>query len=104
MRRLKEAAMPKYINLINWTDQGVKDFKQTTKRAADAAALAEKMGGKLTVYWTLGAYDIVTISELPDDQTATAFLLRLAAIGNIRTQTLRAFDAQEMNGIITKTS
>ncbi len=96
--------MPKYVSLINWTDQGVKNFKETTKRAADAAALAEKMGGKVTVYWTLGGYDIVTISELPDDQTATAFLLRLASLGNIRTQTMRAFDAEEMNGIIAKTA
>ena len=94
--------MPKYISLINWTDQGARNFKETTKRAADAAALAEKMGGKLTVYWTLGSCDLVTISELPDDHAATAFLLRLASLGNIRTQTMRAFDAQEMKGIIDK--
>lgn len=96
--------MPKYINLIGWTDQGVKNFKETTKRAEDAAALAAKMGGKLTVYWTIGAYDIVTLSEFPDDQTATAFLLRAASLGNIRTQTMRAFDAQEMSAIINKAS
>jgi uncharacterized protein with GYD domain len=96
--------MPRYVSLINWTDQGAKDFKETTKRAADASALAQKMGGKLTVYWTLGAHDIVAISELPDDETATAFLLRLASLGNIRTQTMRAFDAQEMTGIINKTT
>jgi uncharacterized protein with GYD domain len=96
--------MPRYVSLINWTDQGAKDFKETTKRAADAGALAQKMGGKLTVYWTLGAHDIVAISELPDDETATAFLLRLASLGNIRTQTMRAFDAQEMSGIVNKTT
>ena len=95
--------MPRYVSLVNWTDQGVKNHKETTKRAADAAAVAEKMGGKLTVYWTIGAYDIVTISEFPDDQTATAFLLKLGSLGNIRTQTMRAFDAQEMNGILSKT-
>lgn len=96
--------MPRYVSLINWTEQGVKNFKETTKRATEAAAAAEKMGGKLTVYWTLGAYDIVALSEFPDDQTATAFLLRLASLGNVQTQTLRAFDAQEMNGIISKTA
>ncbi len=96
--------MPRYVSLINWTDQGVKNFKETTKRATDAAAVAEKMGGKLTVYWTIGAYDIVTVSEFPDDQTATAFLLRVGSLGNIRTQTMRAFDAQEMSGIIAKTA
>lgn len=96
--------MARYVSLISWTDQGVKNFKETTGRAADAAALAEKMGGKLTVYWTLGAYDIVTLSEFPDDQTATAFLLRVGSLGNIRTQTMRAFDAQEMNGVLSKTA
>lgn len=96
--------MASYISLINWTDQGVKNFKETTARAADAGALAEKMGGKLTVYWTVGAYDIVTLSEFPDDQTATAFLLRIGSLGNIRTQTMRAFNAQEMSGILSKTA
>jgi len=96
--------MARYVSLINWTDEGVKNFKDTTKRAAEAAAAAEKMGGKLTVYWTIGAYDIVAVSEFPDDQTATSFLLRLGSLGNIRTQTMRAFDAQEMNGIISKTA
>ena len=95
--------MARYVSLINWTDLGVKNFKETTKRAEDAAALAAKMGGKLTVYWTIGSYDIVTLSEFPDDETATAFLLRVGSLGNIRTQTLRAFDAQEMSGIISKT-
>lgn len=95
--------MPRYVSLINWTDQGVKNYKETTKRAADASAVAEKMGGKLTVYWTIGSCDIVTVSEFPDDQTATAFLLKLGSMGNIRTQTMRAFDAQEMSGIISKT-
>ncbi len=95
--------MAKYVSLINWTEQGAKNFKETTKRAADAIALAEKMGGKLTVYWTLGAHDIITISEFPDDQAATAFLLRIGSLGNIRTQTMRAFDTQEMNAIMSKT-
>lgn len=96
--------MAKYITLMNWTDQGVKNFKETTKRAVDASALAEKMGGKLTVYWTIGGFDCVSISEFPDDQSATAFLLRVGSLGNIRTQTLRAFDSQEMNSIISKTA
>jgi hypothetical protein len=58
----------------NWTDQGVKSFKETTARAANAAAAFEKAGGKLTVYWTLGSCDIVAIAEAPNDETATAIL------------------------------
>jgi uncharacterized protein with GYD domain len=100
----KEESMPKYVSLIGWTDQGVKNFKETKKRGEDAAALAAKMGGKFTAYWTIGAYDLVTISEFPDDETATAFLLRVASLGNVRTQTMRAFDAQEMSNIINKAS
>jgi uncharacterized protein with GYD domain len=104
MRVRKGEVMAKYISLINWTDQGVKNFKDTAKRAEDAAALAAKMGGKFSAYWTIGSFDLVTVSEFPDDATATAFLLRVASIGNIRTQTMRAFDTQEMSGIIARTS
>lgn len=96
--------MAKYVSLINWTDQGIKSFKETTARAADAAAAFEKAGGKLTVYWTIGACDIVAIAEAPDDETATAILLQLGSLGNIRSQTMRAFDAEEMSGIIAKTA
>lgn len=96
--------MAKYVSLINWTEQGIKNFKETTARAKDAVAQAEKMGGKLTVYWTLGACDIVTVSEFPDDETATAFLLKIGSLGNVRTQTMRAFDTQEVIAIIAKTA
>jgi uncharacterized protein with GYD domain len=54
------------------------------------------------IYWTLGPYDIVTIVDFPDDETATAALLRLAEAGNIRTTTLRAFDRDSLRGIIDK--
>jgi uncharacterized protein with GYD domain len=95
--------MPTYISLINWTDQGVRKSKESLDRAKAASALAERMGGNLKdVYWTVGPYDIVSIAEFPDDQTGTAFLLAIAAQGNIRTTTLRAFDAEEMNGIVGK--
>ena len=95
--------MAKYVSLISWTEQGVKSFKDTTKRAEEAAALAAKLGGKFTAYWTIGGFDLVTISEFADDETATAFLLRVASAGNIRTQSMRAFDAQEMGAIIART-
>src|SRR3970282_2311028 len=60
--------MPKYIILGNWTDQGVKTVKETTKRAVQVKALAAKMGAKLDVYWTMGIYDFVAVAEAPSDE------------------------------------
>jgi uncharacterized protein with GYD domain len=96
--------MAKFVSLINWTDQGVKSFKETTARAAAAAAAFEKAGGSLTVYWTIGPYDIVAIAEAPDDETAMSIMLQIGSLGSVRTQTMRAFDADEMSGIVAKTS
>jgi uncharacterized protein with GYD domain len=96
--------MPTYISLVNWTDQGVAAFKDTVERSEAGRQLAEKFGGTLKeIYWTIGPYDIIAVSEAPDDETATAFALALSAQGNVRTTTLRAFDADEMKAIIAKT-
>jgi uncharacterized protein with GYD domain len=96
--------MATYISLITYTDQGIKTVKDTLNRAEAAKELASSMGGSLNeVYWTLGSYDIVAVSEAPDDETATAFALALGGQGNIRTTTLRGFDADEMRGILAKT-
>lgn len=95
--------MSTYITLINWTEQGVKMFKETAKRADAAKATAQRMGGNLrSTYWTLGAYDVIAVADFPDDETATAFMLALGSEGNVRTQTLRAYDETEIAGIIAK--
>jgi uncharacterized protein with GYD domain len=95
--------MPTYISLISWTDQGIRSAKQTTERASAAADLAGRMGGEMKdIFWTVGAYDLVAISEFPDDETATAYLLNIGAQGNVRTTTLRAYNADEMSGILAK--
>jgi uncharacterized protein with GYD domain len=95
--------MPTFISLINWTEQGVANFKDTVARSADARNAAAAMGGQIKdIYWTVGAYDLVTVAEFPDDETATAFLLALSSRGNLRTTTLRAFGADEMTRIIGK--
>ena len=95
--------MPTYISLINWTDQGVKSFKDTVDRSEAAQQLAGAFGGAVKdIYWTIGPYDIVVISEAPDDETATAFALTLAAQGNVRTTTLRAFSSDELKGIVAR--
>ena len=64
---------------------------------------AKKLGVEMSqTYWTLGSYDAVVILEAPDDAAATAFALATGAAGNVRTQTLRAFSKQEMDGILAK--
>jgi uncharacterized protein with GYD domain len=96
--------MPTYVSLINWTEKGVAEFKDTVDRAEAGKALAGTFGGALKeIYWTIGPYDIVAILEAPDDESATAFALSLASQGNVRTTTLRAFSAEEMRGVIGKT-
>jgi uncharacterized protein with GYD domain len=97
--------MPTYISLINWTDQGIRTSGETTQRASAASQLATQMGGALRgIYWTVGSYDIVTISEFPDDEAGTAFLLALGAQGNVRTTTMRAYTADEITGILGRLS
>ena len=95
--------MATYVSLISWTEKGVAGFKDTVDRSEAGQQLAAKFGASLKeIYWTLGPYDIVAISEAPDDETPTAFALALASQGNVRTTTLRAFSGDEMRGILTK--
>lgn len=92
-----------YIALSNFTDQGIRNVKDTTKRADAVKEAASKYGAKMTqIYWTQGKYDLVAMIEAPDDTSATAFALAIGMAGNIRTQTLRAFTKEDMNGILAK--
>ncbi len=96
--------MPTYVSLVHWTEQGIKNYKDTMKRLEDFTKLAESMGGRVRdALYTVGEYDIVVVTEFPDDETATAGLLRVGSLGNIRTNTMRAFTADEMGGIISRT-
>lgn len=94
--------MPRYVTLASWTDQGIRNVKDTIQRAQQTQQLVEAAGGWIEIFWTLGRYDIVAMSELLDDETATALTLRIAGGGNLRTEVLRAFDAGEMERIIEK--
>jgi uncharacterized protein with GYD domain len=96
--------MPSYVTLIHWTQQGIKDYKDSTRRLEDFTKLTESKGGKVReALYTVGEYDIVTVAEFPDDETATAVLLQLGALGNVRTNTMRGFTADELGRIISKT-
>lgn len=95
--------MGTYIALCNFTDQGIRSVKDTTKRADAVKEAAKKFGASMPqLYWTLGKYDLVAIIEAANDESATAFALAIASAGNIRMQTLRAFNKDEMNGILGK--
>jgi uncharacterized protein with GYD domain len=95
--------VPTYISLINFTDQGIRSFKDSPKRAKAFTEMVEQMGGKVnSIHWTLGSYDLVTVVEAPDDATYTAASLKVAALGNVRTTTLKAFNEKEITQIINK--
>ena len=95
--------MATYIVLGNFTDQGIRTVKDTTKRADAFKAMAKKAGATVKdLYWTLGQFDVMTVVDAPDDATLTALLLSAGALGNLRTQSLRAFSAEEMGTIIGK--
>lgn len=95
--------MATYIALSSFTDQGIRNVKDSTKRADAVKDAAKKFGCSMPqIYWTLGSYDLVAVIEAPDDKSATAFALSIGAAGNIRTQTLRAFTKEEMNGIVAR--
>ena len=95
--------MPRYISLLDWTEGGVRDFKATVDRAEAAREAAKQLGGDYEVYWTLGQHDLVVVAEFPDDESATAFLLKLGSMGNVRSKSMRAYNAAEMRDIIGKT-
>ena len=95
--------MPTYIALIDWTDQGVRNFKDSVDRYESARGQLEGLGVRFTdIHWTLGAHDLVATIDAPDDETLAAGLLAVGGQGNIRTTTLRAFTGDEMRGIIGK--
>ena len=95
--------MVTYIGLMNFTEKGIQAVKDTTKRAAAAKAFGKKHGIKMReILWTMGEYDMVCILEAKDEQALAAFSLASAVQGNIRSRSMRAFTAGEMNEILAK--
>jgi uncharacterized protein with GYD domain len=95
--------MAMYMSLLQFTDQGIRNVKDTVKRATSATREAEKMGAKVTeAFWTMGAYDLVLLIDAPDDETVSAFSVKLGSLGNVKSQTMRAFRREEMETILAK--
>lgn len=95
--------MATYIVLARFSDQGIRNVKDTTKRADVAKQLAMKMGVTMKeIYWTIGQYDVVILVEAPEDAAMVSFGLTTGMQGNLRTETLRAFTQKEMDAILNK--
>lgn len=94
--------MPTFVTLANFTEQGAKSIKESPHRAEAFGALAKKLGVTVkSLHWTEGAYDLVVVTEGPEDAVMAA-LMTTASLGNVRSQTLRAFNAAEVQQIIDK--
>ena len=95
--------MPTYIGLYKYTDQGIKNVKDSPSRIQDAIKSAESMGAKFTgVYSVMGEYDLVSVGEFPNDEAAMTFALATGARGNVRSTTLKAFTKDEFAAIVKK--
>ena len=93
--------MPHYVTLLRYTQQGIAKVKESPARLDVARKAAEKAGGKIHGwYLTMGQYDAVFISEFPDDETSARFALSVGSLGNVSTETLKAFTEPEYRKII----
>lgn len=97
--------MATFISLLNFTQQGIRDFKDSPDRAAKFKSIVEKLGVTVKdIYWTMGVHDVVLILEAADDEAIAAAMLGLGSLGNVRTQTLRGFNSSEVKEIISRAS
>ena len=92
-----------YIGMLSFTDQGIKEIKKSTQRAAAAKEIGKKMGVNMRdIYWTMGDCDIVCVLEAEDEASLTAFNLAIAGQGNVRSRSMRAFTAKELDAALAK--
>ena len=93
--------MATYLMLLNWTDQGIRNVKESPKRLDAAKKLGKDLGGEIkTVYMTQGSIDLVLVAEMPNDEKVAGFVLKLGSLGNVRTTTLKAYSEDEYRKII----
>src|SRR2546428_6146031 len=102
MDHARGSEMPNYISLGNWTEQGIKNVKESPKRADAVTALASKLGAKMEIFYTMGRYDIVAVTEAANDEVANQLLLEIGKLGNIRTETLKGRTVPAATKVIAK--
>ena len=95
--------MATFILLVNWTDQGIRNVKDTIQRFERGEEIANKCGvTNEHIYWTVGPYDMVFIAQAPDAESVTAYVLEVGSAGNVRTTTLRGYTRDEMSAIVER--
>ncbi len=94
--------MPNYVVLVNWTDQGIRNVKDSPKRAEAYMKLVEQSGGKSQLFFTMGDYDIVSIVQAPTDEAMLKILLATSSLGNVRTKTLKAWTPEEASRVFAQ--
>ncbi|MBI3313450.1 MAG: GYD domain-containing protein [Candidatus Omnitrophica bacterium] len=95
--------MAHYVILANFTDQGIRSIKETGKRAKAFRDLAKQMGVTINdIFWTMGRYDVVVTAEAPKDETVASLMMKMGAIGNLKSETLRAFGESEIEALTSK--
>lgn len=93
--------MPTYLMLFNWTEQGVRGAKETTKRADKFRAQAEKFKIRVReTLWTMGTYDAIALLDAPDDAAASRLAIWMGSQGNVKTLTMRCYTAAEMEKVL----
>jgi uncharacterized protein with GYD domain len=93
--------MVTYLMLLNWTDQGIRNVKESPKRLDAVKKLAKDMGGEVKAfYMTLGAHDLVLIVDMPNNDKLASLALKVGSLGNVRTTTLRAYSEEDYRRII----
>jgi uncharacterized protein with GYD domain len=97
----RRTEMPHYIALVSFTEQGIRDVKNSVKRLDTVEKIAAKHKVKIRdIHWTMGKYDLVVTFDAPDDAALSAFTLENAHLGNVRTETFRAYTREEFANII----
>ena len=92
--------MAMYLLLLNWTDQGIRNIKESPKRMDAAKKLAKDLGGEIkTVYMTQGTFDLALVADMPSDEKTASFVLKLGSLGNVRTTTLKAYSEDDYRKI-----
>jgi uncharacterized protein with GYD domain len=100
---MEEDGMPRYVLLVDWTEQGVQAVDHTVDRLVQGTKLGEAFGCELEhVWWTQGNHDMVSVVRAPDEQAMVAYTLAIARLGNLRTTTLRAWTGDEMQEIVSR--
>jgi uncharacterized protein with GYD domain len=100
---MEDMTVTTYFMLVNFTDQGIRNIKETVGRAEAFQAMAKKSGVTLReLCWTMGRYDVIAVFEAPDDQSAAALALGAASLGNTRSELLRGFSFADMQQILSK--